>query len=162
MKQILGIHSNFNQNIFESGHAWITLTHNNITTSYGLWPDNHPKTKDNKDSSDIRIGLEPHAGMANRYYILTDKQYNKFRQLLNNNVEWFYTNNCSSWASMVIARIFDIDIDADDYFGIETPRELGYNINKLEKINPTSIKAPRKIKDLKSSLERKEVKELLK
>jgi len=60
MQTTLGIHSNVagGKNEFASGHAWLTVTTNGVTKAYGLWPDNHPRSIDNGDGTDIRIGLE--------------------------------------------------------------------------------------------------------
>ena len=57
---IMGIHSNVAGDgaALSAGHAWVTITQKGKTTFYGLWPDAHPRTVDNGDASDIRIGLE--------------------------------------------------------------------------------------------------------
>lgn len=44
--------------MFTGGHAWISVTKNGTVTVYGLWPDEHPRTLDNGDGTDIRVGLE--------------------------------------------------------------------------------------------------------
>lgn len=61
------------------------------------------------------------------------------------NVPWQYTNTCASWASELLNEVTGVDIDADDWGGFETPRELGTHIMKLEamkgrssRINPAS------------------------
>ncbi len=41
-----------------AGHAWLKVSTDNKSTTYGLWPDNHPSTIDNGDNSDVRIGKE--------------------------------------------------------------------------------------------------------
>ncbi len=63
------------------------------------------------------------------------------------NAHWFYTNNCSSWASKIVNEVVGADVDADDWLGIETPRELGRNILLLEKKYPTSIHAPKHVRN---------------
>jgi hypothetical protein len=142
---ILGIHSNVSKDSddFSSGHAWVSITRNVVTTYYGLWPDGHPRTTDNGDDSDIRIGLEQSKGVAARYYRLTNEQEMILNRLLRENVHWFYTNNCSSWASEIIYRVVGEDVDADDFGGVETPRELGRNILLLETRSPSSLRLPR-------------------
>lgn len=145
---ILGIHSNVagSDAGFTAGHAWLTLTQGGKTTYYGLWPDAHPRTVDNGDASDIRIGLEASAkAVASRYYKLSDAQAKRFNSLVKSNVHWFYTHNCSSWASDVVREVVGQDVDADDWFGVETPRELGRNILLLEGKDPTSIFAPKRV-----------------
>lgn len=146
---ILGIHSNVagKDKEFSAGHTWLTITQNGKTTFYGLWPDAHPHTVDNGDASDIRVGLEASAtAVASRYYKLIGAQAIHFDTLLKANVHWFYTHNCSFWVSNVVQEILGEDVDADDYFGIETPRELGRNILRLEKKDPTSIHAAKCLK----------------
>lgn len=145
---ILGIHSNVagDDADYTAGHAWLTLTRNGGTTHYGLWPDAHPRTVDNGDASDIRVGLEAGQGSAaSRYYRLSPAQADSFNAATRANVQWFYTHNCSSWASDVVSEIIDEDVDADDLLGVETPRELGRNIQRLEQGDPTSISAPKRL-----------------
>jgi len=140
-RTILGIHSNVagSKPGFSDGHAWISITRVGITTFYGLWPDKHPVTINNGNKTDIRINLEARAiGLANRYYLLSPAQSKKLDLEIKKNVAWTYTNTCASWASDVVNEVLFIDIDADDYMGFETPRELGKSIIELEKTNPSS------------------------
>lgn len=145
---ILGIHSNVagDSCSYTAGHAWLTITHDGKTSFYGLWPDAHPKTVDNGDASDIRIGLEASAkAAASRYYRLSDAQANHFNKLMKANVSWRYTNTCASWAGEIVEEVIGEDIDADDWLGFETPRELGKSILELEKKEPTSIEKPKRL-----------------
>lgn len=145
---ILGIHSNVvgDREEFTAGHAWLTITEDGVTTSYGLWPDAHPRVVNNGDGSDIRIGLEAGAAaIASRYYKLSDAQATHFRALMKSNVGWRYTNTCASWAAEVVFEILGEDVDADDYLGFETPRELGRNILLLERADPTTMYAPKQL-----------------
>lgn len=145
---ILGIHSNVagSHNDFTSGHAWISITHGNKVTVYGLWPDAHPKTIDNGDKSDIRIGLEvKDTAVASRYYLLTSPQAIQFNALMSANVAWRYTHTCASWASDVVDILIGEDVDADDNFGFETPRELGESILLLESKEPTTRFSPKRV-----------------
>ena len=59
--------------------------------------------------------------------------YGKFKSI---------TEVATSWASDTVLRVVGKDVDADDNFGIETPRELGRNILLLERKNPTNIGSP--------------------
>lgn len=147
MSIVLGIHSNVTSGSYAGGHAWITVKEVGITRSYGLWPDQHPKTVDNGSGTDIRIGMEPTTGAAIRYYKLTKVQGNKLRGLLLKNITWTYTNTCASWASEVVYQVTGNDVDADDWGGFETPRELGANIVILEKKDPTSRVKPKVLTD---------------
>ncbi len=145
---VLGIHSNVAPAAgFTDGHAWLTITNKagkgRIAQSYGLWPDEHPNTPNNGEGSDVRIGMEPAKGLANRYYALTHVQNMQLIKLINTTEHWFYTNNCSSWSSEIVRRIFRTEIDADDWMGFETPREIARSIQSLEMREPTSVEAPK-------------------
>jgi prepilin-type processing-associated H-X9-DG protein len=145
---VLGIHSNVTPNAgFADGHAWITITtkvgKGRFVKSYGLWPDGHPRTKDNGDKTDVRIGMEPVVGLANRYYALTHLQHMQLMKLINTTEHWFYTNNCSSWSSEIVKQVFRTEIDADDWLGVETPRELSRSIQILEHNEPTAVDSPK-------------------
>lgn len=146
---VLGIHSNVagDDNGFTAGHAWLTITESGKTTEYGLWPDAHPNVVDNGNGSDIRVGLEAaDTPAASRYYRLSDAQSKHFNALMRANVAWRYTNNCSSWASEIVHAVIGEDVDADDWGGIETPRELGRNILLLESKQPTSLNSPKPLR----------------
>jgi len=145
---ILGIHSNVASDDagYTAGHAWLSITRAGRTTTYGLWPDDHPRTIDNGDGSDIRVGMSASSRpAASRFYKLSDAQARLFDTLVAANVEWRYTNTCASWASEVVDRLLDEDVDADDYGGFETPRELGQSILDLERTSPTSRISPRPV-----------------
>ena len=148
INMVLGIHSNVSgdSELFTAGHAWISIVRDGKATVYGLWPDAHPDTVDNDDKSDIRIGMEISSrSKASRYYQLSEAQSKNFDALMRANVAWTYTNTCASWASDIVKNIIGDDVDADDYFGFETPRELGSSINKLELKNPTSRLCPKRV-----------------
>lgn len=145
---VLGLHSNVVPSAgFVDGHAWITLTtkvgKGEFVKSYGLWPDDHERTKDNGDKTDVRIGMEPSRGVANRYYTLTHMQHKQLITLINTTDHWFYTNNCASWSSEIVKQLYRTEVDADDWFGIETPRELSRNIQPLENKASTSVDDPK-------------------
>lgn len=142
---VLGIHSNVagDQNDFTAGHAWISVSTRHRTDFYGLWPDAHPRTVDNGDASDVRVNLEVGARpVASRFYRLDSNQTMRLNDLLNKPATWRYTNNCSSWASELFADVLGEDIDADDWLGLETPRELGASILRLEAKGRTSPRQP--------------------
>ncbi len=145
---VLGIHSNVKPSAgFVDGHAWITINtvvgKGSFAKSFGLWPDGHPRTKDNGDKTDVRVGMESARGYANRYYALTYLQHTQLLTLIKTTEHWFYTNNCSSWASEIVKRLYKTEVDADDWLGIETPRELSRSIQILEHREPTSITNPK-------------------
>jgi hypothetical protein len=41
---------------------------------------------------------------------------------------WTYTNTCASFASEIFEEVTGIDVDADEFAGLETPREIGESI----------------------------------
>lgn len=146
---VLGIHSNVagDRNEYTAGHAWLTITYANKTTHYGLWPDAHPDVADNGKKSDIRIGMEASSkAVASRFYRLSQAQARHFNALMKANVAWRYTQTCASWATEVVEEVVGEDVDADDWAGFETPRELGKSILKLEAKHPTSLTSPRPLK----------------
>ncbi len=83
--------------------------------------------------------------VASRYYLLTEPQKRLFKALMSANVKWTYTITCASWASDVVLNVIGADIDADDNFGFETPRDLGESILELELRNPTSRLSPKRV-----------------
>lgn len=140
---ILGIHSNVGPNAgFTAGHAWISVTKEGVTTTYGLWPDLHKDTVDNGIfGTDVRVNLESNdKGLHNRYYNLNEKE----EKLLTKYVGAYsmyprtMSNTCAAWASEAIEYIVGEDVDADDNMGFETPREISESIIELEKNDPTS------------------------
>lgn len=150
MPSILGVHSNVSGdgNGLIAGHAWISVTSGKKTVNYGLWPDDNDQVKrrneGDPDKSDLRIGYEDsYAAVSSRYYQLSTQQETKLNLLLNKAAYWATTNNCSSWAHDVVLEVVKEDVDADDWLGIETPRELGRNIDLLEMKDPTSLEKPK-------------------
>jgi hypothetical protein len=149
---ILGVHSWSGNSAgqgssaeFVDGHSWLTITSGGRTVSYGLYPDDHGYVVDNGDKSDIRYNIEQSHGYkadANRYYELTPVEYQKLQQKLQENVEWAHTNTCASWASETATEITGETIDADDYGGFETPREMAESIKALERKTPSSLADP--------------------
>lgn len=150
MASILGVHSNVSgdKNGLIAGHAWISVTVDKKTTNYGLWPDNNSEVMKRKEGdpnkSDVRVGYEDsYVAVSSRYYQLSVQQEAKLSLILSKASTWATTNNCSSWAHDVIMEVVKEDVDADDWLGIETPRELGRNIDILELKDPTSISKPK-------------------
>lgn len=150
---ILGIHSNVaGSDGFIAGHAWLTITRNGRTTTYGLYPDSHETVvangENNGNGNDVRRNYEAsYVAVASRYYRLSAPQSEHFDRLVRTNAHWQYTNNCSSWASSIVRALIREDVDADDNFGIETPRELGRNILLLEAKSPSSVLSPRPVRN---------------
>lgn len=141
----LGIHSNVGPSDgFTSGHAWLSYTDDaGNTTNHGLWPDDHPYVPDNGPASDIREGMEDGSSPAHsRFYELDPLQKKRWIDYLNNKATWSYTNTCAAWASDGVKSVVGEDVDADDWLGFETPRELSQSIIELERRLPTSPTSP--------------------
>jgi hypothetical protein len=146
MKPIMGIHSNVTSGEKTGGHAWISITENGASKTYGLWPDSHPRTVDNGPGHDVRVGMEDNLkSAASRFYALSGEQLQQLKVLVARSDTWNYTHNCSSWASYVVRRVLRVDINADDaaLLGVETPRELGTSIRMLEVKDPTNRMQPK-------------------
>jgi hypothetical protein len=155
---VLGIHSNVRSGMIDpttgkpiepgatAGHAWLTVTQDGKTTTYGLWPDWNPDAVDNGSRSDIRTNLEVgDTAAASRYYTLTPEQASTLEARLKENVTWGYTENCSSWASETLEAVTGQRVNADEPYTagvVETPRVLGESIHKLEQHDRTSPEAP--------------------
>lgn len=148
MTSVLGIHSNVASGAKTGGHAWISITENGATKTYGLWPDDHPRTVDNGPGKDVRVGMEDHIkSAASRYYEISTEQLQQLKTLVARSDTWNYTHNCSSWASYVVKQVINVDVNADDMglLGVETPRELGRSIRALEAKDPTTRFTPKDI-----------------
>lgn len=150
-KIVLGIHSRVDPNTegsfnkFIDGHAWISVTRNGRTETYGLWPDDHPSpnVKDNGSGTDIRRSMEDGlAASASRYFELNPEQVKKLDAKLAENVSWRYTNTCASWANETVESVTGHHVKADDTIGIETPRKLIESIRAQERTQQTSPDAP--------------------
>lgn len=146
---VLGIHSHVDPNTegsfnqFVDGHAWISVTRNGQTETYGLWPDDHPDVVDNGRGTDIRRGMETgFPSSANRYFELNAEQARKLETALSENVSWRYTNTCASWASETVQSVTGQRVNADDTLGLETPRQLIESIRALERTQRTGPDAP--------------------
>lgn len=151
MTSVLGIHSNVDSGAKSGGHAWISLTLNGATTTYGLWPDEHPNVVDNGSGTDIRVGMEDsEIAKVSRYYSLNEIQLTQLRAIIAQNKTWHVYYNCSSWATFVVSKVMKEDIAAEDWWvlGIDTPRKLGSALRQMELKNQTSKLAPLSLEDV--------------
>ena len=62
---------------------------------------------------------------------ISKEQEQTLFDILKENHTWRYTNTCASFASETFYDVTGIDIDADDNFGFETPREISESIEEL-------------------------------
>ena len=126
-----------------TGHVAIAIidTDAKTKTSYALWPDDHPdiikRKLNNGPDPDVRKdffrdqpGSDPNVIYNYRYCVqITEEQYKKFlEQTKKKDWTWSFTQNCASFGSDVFYDVTGIDIDADDWFDIETPSEVARNI----------------------------------
>jgi hypothetical protein len=136
---ILGIHAH-------KWHAWLSVTVDGTTNTYGLWPDD--KAWYNDKGHDIRKNFYKDAlsnVAASRYYRLTLRQIQTLNWQLNQNLTWGYIRNCAWWASRVVRKVVGEDVDAnhDFFLGIPDSEELCDNIKYLEEYkNDTSHLRP--------------------
>lgn len=132
---IISIRSNVSSNAaFGDGHVWINdRGPNGLDTTYGLWPDSHPFVEDNGPGTDVRENMEKKLGYNDKYIAqmsskLNDLQYQNFIHFVNTKDSWGYTHTCADWARDAYEAGTGIRLDVDDYFGIETPRELSRSL----------------------------------
>ena len=144
---LLGVHSNVAGDVYgyTDGHAWITAETKDNIFYFGLWPDGHPRVADKREEcSDVRIGMEMGGGSkVSRYYALTAGQVLRLNAILNRPQGWAYTNTCAAWVVQVMNKVLGMNISAIDYAFFSTPRELGFQLQRLEKNSPTTRMAPR-------------------
>jgi hypothetical protein len=145
-KIVIGIHSNVDPDAgFTDGHAWISIydSDTGLTTNYGLWPDSHPRTPDNGDGTDVRIGMEDgYLSEHSRYVEITPDQLEDFEDFADNVDTWGYMHTCAEWATDAWSETTGEWVDPNDYFGYETPRMVSQSIIELEKKDPTSPGTP--------------------
>lgn len=162
MSIILGIHSSVTKSGSSSnpvkyitsteGHAWISVRYFGNTSTYSLYPDNHPGIRDSgrdvtSQGSDVRKNYEieqRRRAKENRYYQLIKTQHSRLMVIVQSNTKHRLTENCASWAAETVRKITSDKIKADETIlrFIESPRQLSRQIIKLENARQTSIKNP--------------------
>jgi hypothetical protein len=147
---VLGIHSNVAPNAnFTDGHAWITIAAwvdgiNSVITKYGLWPDEHPRTIDNGDASDVRNDLEEtNYGRYNRFYLLKPSQFQQLLNYITADHHWSYFNTCADFVEGAVRSVIGENVDSSDGYVFGTPRSISSSIINLESNNPTNEYEPR-------------------
>jgi len=132
-KYTLGIHSNVtSQADFTAGHSWISLTNNDTGEihTYGLWADEAGFASNGSGS--VMLDMELIRGYSfesNQFTQITQAQYDSIGSMLVAGSDtWYITHTCADYARDTYGAATGINLDADDYFGIETPRELARNI----------------------------------
>lgn len=143
---ILGIHSNVagDRNEYAAGHAWVSISTANQVIYLGLWPDGHPRVL-NRSSycTDVRVDLEAGAiPLVSRYYELTQAQLVLLNSFINRPDVWGYINSCAAWATRLLRDVTGESVSAIDYTVFSTPRELGRELQILERRSPTTKTSP--------------------
>jgi hypothetical protein len=164
---VIGIHSKIRDHdgsvTYHSGHAWLTLHYTNgRRASVGLWPDKADFTPDVKLRLVVRdpIGisqssqeqyrvqwdkelLSHYRPDASRYYGLRRGDQNKAIAAIGEFAGWRVTNNCTTWATEKIKKIFGASISHTEFLGVlDTPRSLGAAILRLESKRASKVDDP--------------------
>lgn len=132
-----------------AGHAWLTLHDGKgkLIASYGLWPDSHPGIVaaglNNGAGSDVRVNFRGDLRKGKYFFwkCITKAQRAVLNAAISRLWTWTFTNTCASFASEVFYEVTQIDIDADEFMGFETPREIGESILEANGGNPRPIAA---------------------
>jgi hypothetical protein len=152
---LIGVHTSvssnwFIQNVWDHGHAWITITENGKTQFYGLWPDNNDlilaAKLNNGTGTDVRKNFENGAGRFSRYKYIELEKMSEVSGFINKHWEYdLFTRNCSTFAQKVWKVSTGEELNASEFlsFGAtESPRKLGNSIILLEKVDPTAFLQP--------------------
>jgi len=114
-----------------AGHAAImlvdTCTEPPTKTTWGNWPGNGGPT------SDIRTNYWRDTWTATKYpflfcHAIDATEEANLMTLVAVHHDWTTNYNCASFASETFHSVTGIDIDADEFLGYETPREIGQHI----------------------------------
>lgn len=121
--------------ILDDGHAAVVLYskgESGVTLrTYGLWPDFYPDVFNNGDASDIRDTIVGDNVSGYTYFYcepISDKQNAVLDGLVAANVKWTCSNSCASFAPETFYDVTGTIVDADDFLGIETPREISQSV----------------------------------
>jgi hypothetical protein len=159
---LLGIHTSVSSNwslinIWNHGHAWITITENNKTTTYGLWPDTNKEIIDAKRTvgNDMQTDFEKVTGIYSRFMYITPDKLKEVQGFMNKNWEYdLLTRNCSTFAQKTWKVGTSEELAASEFItgGVtESPRKLGYSIERSEVSKPTAYLRPTDVPITKST-----------
>jgi len=163
LEKVLGIHvqgtTHPTKRFTAPGHSWNSIHDTDSPEkiqTVGGWPNG--KTQDgavNDKVDRVRDG-EKTSGIQpdfSRYKVLSDEEYKAYEEAIGK--PWDYDSdyaddlipapkeNCSTSARDVWEDTTGEDLDADDYFGIDSPAELAESIHSKEKKDPTQHLAPK-------------------
>lgn len=154
---LVGIHTSVSSNsilvnIWNHGHAWITVTKSGKTSRYGLWPDYNDAIEaaglSNGPDTDRRIDFEQGTGKFSRFKYISPEQMEVLEDFINKHWEYnLLTRNCATFAqkSWKVATRDIENLDANELWNgspIESPRILGNSILSMEAIDPTGYLRP--------------------
>jgi RHS repeat-associated protein len=147
----LGIYTNVNSKDnqgWADGHAFISITVNGRTTTYGLWPDWNPDVIGNGPlGTDVRVDF-PYDNLGqyrySRFYRLTPKHFQRFQRYVKRKSFWTGSHTCASFARDVVEYTTGEHLRAHDlgHLGVDTPVQLGTGIGGGEGERPTSPTNP--------------------
>lgn len=163
---LVGVHTSVSggtavQNLWNHGHAWITVT-KDTTTRYGLWPDSNDSIiaagLSNGSGTDRRINFEKGTGRFSRFMYISPKRLIEVEAFINKHWEYsLFTRNCATFAQKVwkVASGDQEDLRADEFWQgspVESPRVLGNSIIAKEAVNPTGTLRPKDVPQVNDPL----------
>lgn len=152
---LIGVHTSVSSNwplinIWNHGHAWITITEHGKTTRYGLWPDYNDDIEaaglGNGPGTDVRTNFENGTGLYSRFSLIQPDKLAEVSAFITKNWEYsLLTRNCATFAQKTWFVATGEDMDAAEIWNgssIESPRKLGSSIESLEYWDPTAFIRP--------------------
>lgn len=122
-----------------AGHSWITL-HNEQSgesSAYSLYADTHVTREQAAKPGGVQINLDNMIGTFYHAQRISKSEKARFDEIIASQGpqnkgggarSWAVTDTCASFSSEVFQSTTGVDIDADEWLGFETPREVGQNI----------------------------------
>ncbi len=165
---IVGVHTSVTgstiwQNVWNHGHAWITITANDSTLRYGLWPDDNDSIVaaglSNGAGTDVRKNFEKGTGRFSRFTCVTPMKLAEVNGFIQKDWEYFLpTRNCATFAQKVwkVTTSDQEILDANELWNgspVESPRVLGNSIVEKEAIDPTGALRPTDVPQVNDPLD---------
>lgn len=163
---LVGIHSSVGsesilQNVWDRGHAWVTITDAEKTSNLGLWPDWHKDVisanRGDKNKTDVQKDFFNGTGIYDRYKYITRSDLTLALEYASDHKDWSLYYNCSTFAEK-FWRIATKDVlnNKESITGglIESPRVLGNSIQIFEATpkQNTGYMRPKDVKKLDAKL----------
>jgi hypothetical protein len=149
------------RNVWDSGHAWITMTKEDKTTRYGLWPDYSLVIKkagiNNGSGSDVRVNFETGTGKFARFAYLSPSKQREVAGFVGKHWEYsLLSRNCATFAQKTWFVATGELLDANEFFNgspTESPRQLGNSIIAKEAIKSTAHLRPKDVPQVNDPLD---------